>query len=889
MRRLIAYITMAISMLIAIGVAATPVLTKLNGGREFHSGREIVFNIDSREGDPAVTKEAADKVVNEMKTRLDNWHIEDYSIKVQTNKADEPTYSVAVSFDVEKDTFNYVAKYLCFQGGTFSVSGTDPETLKDDVFDVANSRIVYESDVVPVIVIPVAKDKKADLENLIEQLNPEESGGESKASPIYRHDDEGNPLPGEEGGEEEAKTPDIFLWANHEDGDLYEKAGVDPLVRDKILMSFFSTAIWYEKASEEHSEVQFICGSADQEGNYDFSKLKDANVVANYYLNMLKASKYDVEISCPTRNVTSSEIDYFTNAQEVIPSMESLLTFGNNVDIKFSATLISTLIAFVIISILLIVYYRINAVAIIATTLGSLFVTLISFSSMNVLFNFPALLGLVILTIGLLFGQIVYCNRFKEEVYKGRSLKKANQEASKKSNLLNLDASIILAFAGLMMYALGGTALKPLGVVLFFGAIFGLLMNLIVFKILMYLVTNSTNLQGKYSAFNIEASKVPNLMDAEPKEAHQSAYENVDFTKRKKLSSIILGALVVAAIAVITVFGVKNGSPLNVTNATKNTAVVYSSLKADNDLITDVESFKKYALSDVKSDDSTTVEADKFNVEMKKVTTYTYIDETSSQTEESYYFISKISNDYNADQLAKIQESIVTKLEENIATEKFNVSVETSQELNYTPNQAFVALATAVTIAGASLYIALRFRPSRGIAALVVSGGSTAIAYGLFVGIRVGTSAVTSLAMPLVAISTLILSLFYFSTEKAMVKENHGDLSYEDRKGIMVKALAKSASPMLILSLVAVYLSINYFGFGLSQTAFLFASALVGQIVAIIAILTVLGPLACWIAKLFSKINMPKIKMFQHKEKANVPHKRNSSEPEETIFIGIND
>ncbi|MCQ2801102.1 MAG: hypothetical protein MJ222_00395 [Bacilli bacterium] len=885
MRRLIAYITMAVSMLIAIGVAATPVLTKLNGGREFNTGREIVFNIDARDGEPAVTQEDADKVVEEMKTRLDNWHIEDYSIKVQSDKAQEPTYSVAVSIDVEKDTFNYVAKYLCFQGENFAISAADPTTLKENVLNVADARIVYESDVVPVIVIPVNEDKKADLENLIKQLNPEEeSGGETKA--IKR---DGEVAPTEGGEEQPAKTPDIFLWANYEEGDLYEKAGVDPLVKDKILMSFFSTAMWYEKSSEEHTEVQFICGSADQEGNYDFTKLKDANVVANYYLNMLHAKKYNVEVTCPTRNVTSQEIDYYTNAQEVPASMESLLSFGNNVNIKLSTTLISTLIAFVIVALLLVVYFRINAIAIIATTLGSLFITMLSFSTMNVLFNFPALLGLVILAGGLLFGQIVYCHRFKEEVYKGRSLKKANQEASKKSNLLTLDASIILAFAGLMMYALGGTALKPMGVILFFGSIFGLLMNLIVFKILMYLVTNSTNLQGKYSVFNIEGSKVPNLMDAEEKEPYQSAYEKVDFTKRRKISSIVLGALTVAAIAVITVFGVKNGSPLNVTNATKNSAVVYSSLKVENGLINDVESFKQYALSEVKIDDSTLVDVKNFDVEMKKVSTYTYIDESSAPTEESYFFIAKINNDYNADQLNSIQNSIVQKMEENISSDKFTVNVESSQELNYTPDQSLVALATAVTIAGVAVYFALRFRPSRGLAALVVSGGSTAIAYGLFVAIRIGTSAVTSLAMPVVAVSTLIASMFYFATEKAMIKEKHSELSFEERKEIMVKALAKSASPMLVLVLIMMYLSINYFGFGLNATAFLFASALVGQIVAVIAMLTIMGPLACMFGKWFSKINMPKIKMFKNKDKTNVPHKRNSSEPEETIFIGIND
>ncbi|MBQ0008730.1 MAG: hypothetical protein KBS97_00390 [Firmicutes bacterium] len=888
MRRLIAYITMAISMLIAIGVAATPVLTKLNGGREYNSGREIVFNLNSRE-DKEVTQEDADKVVEEMRTRLDNWHIEDYSIRVQNTTGEDKSYSVAVSFNVEKDTFNYVAKYLCFDGGNVSVSGDKPETLKENVFKLDEARIVYESDVVPVVVIPVSDTGKADLEKLIEEVSPktENAEGGQTANVMKRamHANMlGDEVPPTEGGEETAQ-PDIFLWTNYEEGDSVDKEAVNPLVKDKILMRFLSSNIWYQKAKEEHTEVQFICGSADSEGNYDFTKLKDANVVANYYLNMLKASKYDVEVTCPTRNVTETEIDYYTNALEVNPTFESLLSLGNNVNIRLSTTLIASLIAMVIISLLLVVYYRINAIAMIVTTIGSLFITLLSFSSMNVVFNFPAVLGLIILVAGVLFGQIIYCNKFKEEVYKGRSLKKANQEASKRSNLLSLDSAIITAFAGLMMYALGGTALKPMGVILFFGAVFGLLMNLIVFKILMKLVTNSTNLQNKYKVFNIEASKVPNLMNAEEKESYESPYEKVDFTKRRKISAIILGALTVAAVVVITVFGVKNGSPLNVSNSTKNSTVIYTTMKVDNNLISDVETYKQYALKDVKSDENTKVSADKFEVEMKKVQTYTY-DETSPEKTEELYFICKIAADYNADQISNIEQSITASLEEAIPS-KYEMKVETSKELNYTPDQRYVALATAITIIGASVYVALRFRPSRGVAALVVSSGSTAIAYGLFVAIRVGTSAVTSLAMPLVAVTTLITSLFFFAQEKSMVKEKHGDLSFEERKEIMVKALSKAAAPMLVLVLLTIYLSINFFGFGLSETAFLFASALVGQIVAVVAILTVMGPLACAVGKVFGKIHLRKPKMFQHKE--NVPHKRNSSEPEETIFIGIND
>ena len=60
--------------------------------------------------------------------------------------------------------------------------------------------------------------------------------------------------------------------------------------------------------------------------------------------------------------------------------------------------------------------------------------------------------------------------------------------------------------------------------------------------------------------------------------------------------------------------------------------------------------------------------------------------------------------------------------------------------------------------------------------------------------------------------------------------------SLEEKKAIMVKALGKSASPMLVFMLITVYIAINFFGFGLAQTAFLFASALVGEIVGTVAL-----------------------------------------------------
>ena len=142
--------------------------------------------------------------------------------------------------------------------------------------------------------------------------------------------------------------------------------------------------------------------------------------------------------------------------------------------------------------------------------------------------------------------------------------------------------------------------------------------------------------------------------------------------------------------------------------------------------------------------------------------------------------------------------------------------------------------------------------------------------------------------MPVVAISVLLGSLFFLSTEKTMLKEGNLVLTPELRQETMVKALGKSASALFIFMLISIYVIINFFGFGVENTAILFASALIGEIVGVIGLLVLMGPLANVLEKAFSKIHLPKIKWF-NKEKPKQQVKRNSSEPEETIFIGIND
>lgn len=873
MRRLIAYITMAAAMVFAVGVSSTPVLTKLHEGREFSSGREIVFKIEKEEGD--LPSSAADEVAAIMRTRLDNYPVEDYSVKVQDSD------TVVASFDVDESEFNYVAKYLSFSGKNFTFSAEKETSFKTghDILKVDEAKIEYKTEAkYPIITIPVTDQGKTDIKDIIKELKPE-----TKAAPKRAGE-----TPEGEGEGETQKQDLIYLWANYEEGDSIEDAQHDPVMQEKIIMKFDINNIWYPDEKNPETKIQYTCATADESGQLNLSGLKDFNIQSDYLLNMLTAEKYDYKVSCPTVNIdgASMSVDYLANSTIVEPTAEKLITLGSNISINYkSKTFIATVVTIGVLGLLLGLYYRMSAIGMFATTLSTTFLTLVAANKMNVLFNVPTIIGLMLLASVLLFGEIAYVNRFKEEVYKGRTIKKANQEAARRTNLIIADAAFVSVFSGLMMYALGGSALKPMGVILFFGGVFSLIANLLVFRLLMHLLTNSTNLQSKYGAFNIDGKRVPNLMSTVEKEPYVSPLEKVNFTKHRKPISIVFGALSLAAITIMAVFGAVNKSPLNVKDAIADTTVVYTSIEINtkNPIIGDEASFKEYALKGIDIEGAG-------KVEVKNVTQYEY-NHGEEKTHEIYYFEMKSNRAFSEEERLNYENSITDNIETALGGSEYTLSVEVknSKELIYTPRQGLVILATGISIVGVALYACLRYRPSRGISLFASTVGATAISYGIFVGIRVGTTAVTSLVIPFVAVSMMLASLFYLSTEKTMRKEHHEDLTKEVRNEIMVKALGKAAVPSLLFLGCVLYIAIAFFAFSVPQTLMLFGASILGVVIAAFVLFTVLGPLAELIALGFSKIHLPKLKIFEKKEKAKTVVKHSSSEPEETIFIGIND
>ena len=900
MRRFIAYILMALTIILSIGVAATPVFSRLNAGREFTNSYEILYTVESSSEKDA-DENSVNKVAEEFRTRLDNFAVEDYSVKVQDDQTSQSgnkdkKYAIEVSFAADDSEFEFITKYLSFSGGDFSLIGQNSETIAEKVFENSEARIEKLEDTVPYVIIPISnKEKVEEFVEAIEksQSNSSDDGDNPINKRLYAEGDE---------GEEEKVTPDIYLVSDWDDADSYEQASKDPHVAEKILMEFSHKNIWYEKAKEEHTELQYLCGTADEEGNYDLSNLKYANLRARYLMNMFNASSYELSITNVYVNETASKISYNYN---LIPATnENLLTLGNDVNIALSTTLISTLIALAIVSLLLVVFYRLSAIAVIANTVGTVFLAYVVFIFMGALMNIPALIGGVVLLLASLFTSVFYLFKFKEEVLKGRTIRKANQEASKKSNMITIDTSVLMAFAGLMLYVLGGAAFKPMGVVLFFGALFILAMNLIVFKIMMYLLTNTTVFQNKYNLFAIDAKDVPNVLEDKKVET-KGAYENVNFTKRSKLVGIIMSVLLVAAISGITIFGILKGSPINVDKATNDYSVVYVAIHSDDKIITDEDSFKEYVLKYIKVNDKALSYDAKEGVDYQKVTKFD--SEKLQEEAEPYHYFSVDLNgvlsvnkvEYSLDKGATYVETadgledaiqqIVMDVENIELSDRISVSLLKSHETVTNINQGFIALATSIAILGAGIYFAFRFRISRGIAAVVVSAGAATIGYGFLALIRVGTTGVAAVIMPVVAIATLLFALLFSAKEKELVQENKLDLDLAKRKDLMVKAISLAASGIIVIAILAIYLLINYFGFGLASTAYMFAGMLVGVVAGLISVLTLMGPLGHALDKLFSKIRLPKFTKKEKKPRIKLHEQPKTSEPEERIFIGIND
>lgn len=893
MRRLWSYIILAGTSLVIMGSTFANVFKKSTSNLEYSDGRELVFRLSDKEEDELEEKNTdgktpAEVITSSMMKRLDAMKVTNY--EVSTVSYD--TVKVTLKQDTE-DNYKNITTLMSFNGSLALSSKKDGDiildnSLEEEKFVTGNAYMETKNDY-PSINIPVG-GKFKDLYDVVKKHKEDNDSDAAETS-------------GE--GEEATTTYNLYLWHDYVEGDQFSQTisgneNYDARVAEKIFMNFdIAELIKLEEDGKDIDKLTAFVNITDVNSNqkYEASEVKKAFDTARYYVALINSGALDYKVTY----LYSNNIPAVT--EQLVGTDQSLL---------WTATLRATIVCIVILSLLLLVFYRLGSLSVITTSIGSVFAAVASIILFSAEFNAAGLIALCAVAIASIVSGVIYLTKVKEEAYRGRTLKKANSEAAKKSLLPILDINVVLIIIGVFAYIMGGALMRSFAIITVLGGIASLILNLLVLRGLMWLVTNTTKLQGKYEFFGIDSKLVPNLLKEE-KQTFYGSYADKDFTKKKKPLGIIAAVLFVAGLAGMITFGAINKGVVYNNGGTVKNSEIYVETTSKNTLVTEDEVRK--ILASTFTYDKDEAKAKSLDSQVSEVIYKTREDIGENVDDKIYYtyytfrLSTKVANTSNAyyveldaDGKEVGERTYVKDVEGGVSglitnqikgiDEEATASLKGINVVSTTqPEFAPVIWATLVGIAVSAFYLLLRYRLSRGLAAFVVPTMVGAIVAGFFAYTRLAVTNYAVVVIPVVAFLSLVFSIIFMNKEREMVLEDKAhDNSVENRNNIMVRATSLSYSTILLVAILGIYVGINFFGFGAAGNAWLFLVMVVGILVGVLFGTTLFGPIAQFFYKLFSKVNVEKFtSKFKRKKKKKVINTPRSAEPEERIFIGIND
>ena len=908
MRRLWAYIIVVFTALVAIFASFPSIIKGVTTNGEFETRRQFTLQLSQREveDDDEQAKELDENSAKDMakiiESRLLSYHVSSYDISTEGKDI------VTVSFAAESETkYQQIITYLTFSG-SFALVNQNDDIVSGETFLRGKAYTKeYALNSYPTVIIPVNTDSE-DYKILIQGAkdHPEsETSGEGEEATT-------------------TETARLYLLYNWQKGETYKTLTAANMLQAKTLLTIDFTPDDEEKGLYYDSNKNSFyreCGFQDKNGNgvADPSEVKEAYGQADYLLNLFSASELDYEVKC-IRGLTDDTKVYLSSKVEDVLSNENKIVWNR--------TLTALIAAIIIVTLLLAFFYKLGAVSALTTTVGSTFLAILVMIKTGLEYNVLAVVALIVVALVSLVSNVIYLNKVKEDCYKGHTLKKANTEASKKSLLPICDVHFVTLIVGVMSYALGGTALRSFAAVLTIGSIISFIINTLLLKGLNWMLFNTTSLTNRYDVFGINPENVPNHM-ADEKQTFYGAYTDKHFSKHKKSISIVTCVAFLAAIAgTIAASSVRGGNLFRSANSSVTGSEVYIQnriLVSGSDSESPLNETSMQSIMDnilIQKDPKTPIDQSEVVPEGEQPKTYyvlstivsdykTFaIEETKVELEvtktyrDTYYVISLskyVNENLNAeikgypsvdpqtipevlDDYFNVTSTFTTSISNSLDLKKIT-SLPTKSDINWTK----VVLATSIALLIISFYLVLRYRLSRGLASLVFPFVSATITLGLMLllNLFLNVSLNVMIALPVVAVFSYFFLIQFFNKERELISEDKvKDNSVEHRLELSNRSLGIAYTPILATAVLGIYCLINFFGFGPAVMSNAYVGMFVGSIIAL-GIMTALSVPAChFLYKLFSKVHINIERKPRKKVKKAAPK---SAEPEEAIFIGIND
>ena len=845
MRRFYGFLVLVVSLLLVVFSNIQPQVSELTAGLEYAGGYETVYKVDFKDSDKEL-KEIGDIVVD----RIEDAGVENAQVEIETNDVGDQNF-VRIKMNAQSEgNLDYVLRSV-EATGTITASTIINHGSEDyvyeivDPFEIGSAEVNWNSST-PFVEVKV-KDPKA-FNDFIQICNS-----------AYSH------FQSEYGSSEESTISGVVvLWLDKTETDSYVEAYTNEgdvskqQIRDKVLAIV---------PTDNFTYVEDVNGSAEE------SKL-----LISYYsfeqVQMVGESAHTIERII---NYGEEDFDLTRLYTQHIPATE-----GQDYDhiIMWGILGISL--------VLLVVYiarYGLAGLGAWAGLATSLLVQVLLFNFFQYTFTTMVALGFIATIVANASFVFTYMDRFKDELLKGKTAIKANQEASKQSFVNVLDVTIIGLFVAIIAVFAVSSQVKLLPTTLILGFLSALILNRLITVFSMWWLTNNKLAINNKSIFNVKDKDIPNILALEPQRKFNSMH-NFDAKKHGKGSA--LGAAIVTAVCglLIAVLAIIPSTPIF--NASEESKT-YSRIEITSEII---ES--------------------------------RYVFETTESVEEFFeknyptYQIADV--DINVEKNVAIdgKESLVdmvyvsVKLDGEIDPSTFNTEVFQGQleSLDYSENPSVVLtkstsssveylIGSAVIIvslfAGLSfLFILIRFGYTYGLASLATIIPAAAVSFGFFAATRLEISALslTGIAAGLLIVSIAQLPLF--ERMKRLKRESKTRINtYEQREEIALNAVKTSmitVVSILLTGLVAtvVIAACSPLTAGLLST---YGSMALAIVVGGLSTLFLLVPTYLYLEKnvrLKISINTEK-RNKKRMEKTKAKNRNSGAEAKEAIIPGIND
>ena len=847
MRRFYGFLVLVVSLLLVVFSNIQPQVSELTAGLEYAGGYETVYKVDFKDSQKEL-EEIGDIVVQ----RIEDAGVENAQVEIEQDDLGEENFIRIRMNANSEENLDYVLRSV-EATGQITASTIINHGNEDFVYEIVDPFEVDSAEVKWNGANPMVEVKVKDPKEFNEFISICNSAYENFKAEYGSGEDEESTLSGVMVLWLDKTETDSYIEAYTNEGDVSKQQ-----IRDKVLAIVPTDNFTYVEDVNGETEDSTLLISY-----YSFTQVAMVGESAHTIERIINYGQEDFELTrLYTQHIAATEgQDY-----------DHIIMWG----------------ILAVTALLLVVYVLKYGLAGLGAWTGlavSLLVQVLLFNFFQYTFTTMVALGFIATLVANASFVFTYMDRFKDELLKGKSAIKANQEANKLSFVNIFDVTFIGLFVAIVSIFAVSAQVKLLPTTLILGFLTALIFNRLLTTFSMWWLTNNKVALNSKKIFMVKDEDIPNVLKLEPQRKF-NAMHKFDAKKHGKVAGLAAAITTVVCGLLLAVFAIIPSTP--VFNASQESKT-YSRIEISSEIIESNYIFE--TTEEVRDFFETnyptyTIEDIDINVESNVVI-------AGKENLVDVVYIS-VELDGTIDPSTFNEETFVGQLEALDHSENPTavLTVCTSSSVDHLIGSAIAIISL---FAGLSfLYVLIRFGYTYGLATLTTILPAAAVSFGFYAATRIEISALslTGIAAGLLIVSISQLPLF--ERMKRLKRESKVRINtYEQREEIALNAVKSSmitVVSLLLTGLVATVVIALFSPFTAGVTATYGAMALT-IIVGGLATLFLLVPAYLYLEKnVRLKISISYEKRNKKRmEQAKAKNRNSGAEAKEAIIPGIND